>query len=515
MKKKIVLLSVGGLVITSAIALSLFAIAGQSSLDLKATDDYSITIHPEDITTATSWASGSATVKTDQLKNDVTFKYANILWSDAGSEDGLYLQGNGAGKIYNEIGHEVRGMTSIVIKGANDPFNVKWGFKEGDEIVYVDSDWEYASPTGYTYNLNGNEPNYFMIESGTGTDCLLYEIVISYGKDCVEKQNPYKVVNGVKYFKNYSQDVAYVMGFDAAPVENLVIPSSIDGFPVTQILVNAFYGETTIKTVSLPNTIEELNSGSFRNCTSLTSVTFATGGTEDLTIRDDVFRNTAITTLTLPKRLDYIEPTYSLLETDALTSINIEDDYSSGNYKTVDGVLYRNDPYEGAELIHYPANSIYPNFNVPTDVYKVHEYSCQNTKNLKILTFNNQDALLIDAYAFGNDSDNSSIEHIYFQGPGVVTLYWNPFRGYEGDIVLHDDTIIDARGLGQMSGNSRVFFEATEIPGNWSADWAVSKNLTAGADVKFYLYSETTPAGVAPTNIDGFWHYVADEPTVW
>ena len=510
MKKRILIIGLASALIIGASATALLCSTSKPS-QFKASGSYTISFKTDDFIDATSFSNGSFTVKTDQLKNDITFNYENACKTDGG----IYLQGNGYGKIYNTIGNEVRGIESILIKSATQRVNVRYGFKEEGVIKYVDEvESEVVDAGGYEFPLNGIQPNYFSIESGQMSDVFISEIVITYPQDCVEHENPYKTKDGIKYFKSSGGNYM-VMGFAGASMKNVVIPAEVDGVPVTEILAHAFRTDTTIESVSLPNTLKAIGNGAFRECSKLASVTFATGGTEDLSIYDDVFRETAIVNITFPKRLSYIEPSYALYDTLALESINIEDDYSGGNYKTIDGVLYRNDPYYGVELIHYPANSPYSTLNVPNNVYKIHEYSCENTANLQIVNFNNDNDLLIDSYAFGNNDDNSSITNIYFNGAGVVTLNWNPFRGYKGDLILHEDTIIEDRGLGQMAGNARVFFEATQIQQNWNENWAVSKNLTYGANVTFYLYSESAPANPAPTNIDGFWHYVADVPTLW
>ena len=501
MKKKVLIVG-----LTSIFALGISAVAVLCSkdkvADFKATDSYTITIDAKDITNATSWHSGTFVVKTDQLRNDVTLSFENVC----ATEGGVYLQGNGYGRIFNTIGNEVR---------ANQRNNIRYGFRQSGSINYIDYESEVVDNSGYQFSLNGVQPNYFSIESGQMSDVFLSQIVITYPSECVEHENPYKVINDVKYFR--SGDNYLVQGFDSVPVSNVVLVDYIDGYPVTDILGYAFNGQTTIHSINIPNTIEVIGCNAFDGCTNLTSVTFASGGTEDLSIYDAAFRFTGITSLTLPKRLEYIESAYALFGTQALTSISIENDYSGGNYKTYDGVLYKNEEHvgQGVQLIHYPANSPYPIFNVPTDVTLISDYSCQNTINLKTVIFNNPDDLLIENYAFGNDSDVSSIENIYFNGAGQVTLNWNPFRGYQGDMILHEDTIIKPAGLGQLSGNARVFLEATEVKDNWDPDWASRKDITYGSNVKFYLYSENSPVNPAPTDIDGFWHYVADEPAIW
>lgn len=55
--------------------------------------------------------------------------------------------------------------------------------------------------------------------------------------------------------------------------ENLCIPATIGGSPVTRIGPYAFSDKTTIKTVVIPDGVREININAFENCTLLTSVT--------------------------------------------------------------------------------------------------------------------------------------------------------------------------------------------------------------------------------------------------
>lgn len=55
--------------------------------------------------------------------------------------------------------------------------------------------------------------------------------------------------------------------------EHLCIPATIDGRPVTQIGPFAFYDNSTIKTVVIPEGVREIEINAFENCTALSSVT--------------------------------------------------------------------------------------------------------------------------------------------------------------------------------------------------------------------------------------------------
>ena len=78
MKKKTFLLGFG--VASLAIGISAALICTNKTINRQyaSSGDYTITINPNDITTSTTATSGQVTLKTDQLKNDVKFDFANV-----------------------------------------------------------------------------------------------------------------------------------------------------------------------------------------------------------------------------------------------------------------------------------------------------------------------------------------------------------------------------------------------------------------------------------------------------
>lgn len=58
-------------------------------------------------------------------------------------------------------------------------------------------------------------------------------------------------------------------GNDAA----VTVPDWYNGLPVTEIGSGAFQGNTAIRTVSLPSTVEKIGTSAFKNCSSLSKIT--------------------------------------------------------------------------------------------------------------------------------------------------------------------------------------------------------------------------------------------------
>lgn len=64
-----------------------------------------------------------------------------------------------------------------------------------------------------------------------------------------------------------------ITGIKDKTTTNILIPSEINGYPVVWIGSGAFYGSTSIKTVSIPNSVIAIYESAFYNCSALKSVT--------------------------------------------------------------------------------------------------------------------------------------------------------------------------------------------------------------------------------------------------
>ena len=58
---------------------------------------------------------------------------------------------------------------------------------------------------------------------------------------------------------------------------DVIVPSMIDGFPVTCIGDNAFQGCTSLTSITLPNSITTIGEYAFRRCHSLISISLPDG----------------------------------------------------------------------------------------------------------------------------------------------------------------------------------------------------------------------------------------------
>ena len=101
--------------------------------------------------------------------------------------------------------------------------------------------------------------------------------------------------------------------------KNLVIPETIQGLPVE--VINGFEENMKIKSVVIPSSAKVIRSCAFSGSASLEKVTLPEG----LFLIDDyAFSRTGLTSVTLPKSLEYLMAAFN--ECDKLAEINIPDD---------------------------------------------------------------------------------------------------------------------------------------------------------------------------------------------
>ncbi|MBR4162789.1 MAG: leucine-rich repeat protein [Solobacterium sp.] len=150
--------------------------------------------------------------------------------------------------------------------------------------------------------------------------------------------------------------------------ESVDIPETVNGLPVKEIGMSAFYNLDTLVEVNVPSSVETICSLSFNSLKSLERINMMDGLKEiqndaicscpalkEISLPDTLtiigregINNTGIESLVLPASLEKIGDV-PFSENSSLKEITIEDnDY----YKTVDGILFTKD---GSRLIQYPS----------------------------------------------------------------------------------------------------------------------------------------------------------------
>ncbi len=506
MKRKVVFLSLGCILSCTAIAVSCIVVNNMKSVyKLKGTDDYySITIDAADITTSTTQVvEGSFSVTTDQLHNPINLKFELATYDT--SSGGIYLSSNEDGIIYNFIGEnsEIRGMNSITIKGANDPFLVEWGYEVDSVVKYESKEWNYAGPDeGHIYDFGGDKPNYFRIKSGSGSGpSLLYQIIIKYGTDCQEGVNPYRTFDGIKY-KKVNNDHFAVVGFSGSSFANVSLQSTIEGLPVNEICKEAFKDKPALASINLDN-IEVVRPQAFEGCNNLTTVgsllkmksigynafntTAITGDLifgDDLELIDDTaFYSVPMDTVTFSD--DCVNPDIedsAFRANSELTSMHIGSQFGSGFYcdfynmpkLTTITIGAGNTMFEinGGALIKdehllmtFINNSSYTSWVMPNSVTDAFDYFAYGNSHLTSFTFN-ENITWITNNAFQNATALKTV----VIGGNINIIGYNAFDGCAAldtvtfssdiadDLTIRSDTFKNCTSLTSLTLPNRLYY---------------------------------------------------------
>lgn len=164
------------------------------------------------------------------------------------------------------------------------------------------------------------------------------------------------------------------------PITSLTLPDTLGGHLVKGIGEGSLANLRGITSITIPLGYEWIGNGAFTNCTSLTSISFP----KTLrTIHQSLFVGTAITTLTLPDSVTEIDGN-PVAGCSSMTAVSV----ASGNpkFKSVDGVLYNR---KGTCLVAVPA-CIDPDgcdFEIPAGVTEIGDEAfagCETVENITV-----------------------------------------------------------------------------------------------------------------------------------
>jgi BspA type Leucine rich repeat region (6 copies) len=115
-----------------------------------------------------------------------------------------------------------------------------------------------------------------------------------------------------------------ITGYDG-PGGAVTIPATINGLSVTSIGEDAFYNNTTLTSVTIPDGVTNIGDAAFANCWSLAQVTILNSVTS---IGEGAFLYcTSLTSVTIPDSMTSIGP--SAFESSGLTNLTIPDSVNS------------------------------------------------------------------------------------------------------------------------------------------------------------------------------------------
>jgi predicted lipoprotein with Yx(FWY)xxD motif len=109
--------------------------------------------------------------------------------------------------------------------------------------------------------------------------------------------------NSFKYLLGDLGNTAYLIDASSAS-GNVVLPNTVDGASVTLIGDNAFYGCTSLASITIGDSVTSIGNSAFYGCSSLTSITIPNSVTS---IGDVVFNGcSSLTSITIPKSVTSI-----------------------------------------------------------------------------------------------------------------------------------------------------------------------------------------------------------------
>jgi len=196
--------------------------------------------------------------------------------------------------------------------------------------------------------------------------------------------------------------------------ENVVIPSEMNGYTVTDISRNAFSSNSSIKSIYIPDTVNDIYSNSITACISLESIIVDENnpyyssqngvlfnkeksvlmaypaGKKDVTynVPDSVVRideyafdySQNLKNVTIPSSVMWINYSFNMAE--VLERIDVAED--NQNYSSIDGILFNRDK---TQLHQCPRESKIVSFEIPYGVRTIDRnafYYCKNLTNIVI-----------------------------------------------------------------------------------------------------------------------------------
>ncbi len=164
---------------------------------------------------------------------------------------------------------------------------------------------------------------------------------------------------------DHREDIAVITKYTGNE-STVTIPSKLGGKRVYEIEEAAFYQNTSIQKLIIPNnTVGYIGEGAFADCTNLREVSL---GNSVKNISYYAFQNTAITTLKLPTSLEAVRST-TFFHCKNLTNITV--DSKNVHYKCIDSVIYEMDATGNMELTVYPYAKKDKTFTVPNKVKSI------------------------------------------------------------------------------------------------------------------------------------------------
>ena len=181
----------------------------------------------------------------------------------------------------------------------------------------------------------------------------------------------------------------------------VIIPETINGYPVTMIGMEAFKGCTKITDLQIPDSVTTILGNAFSGCRSLTTIDIPDGVT---TIDGGVFSGCInLTSISLPDSVTYIGE-YAFSRCSSLTNITIPDGVTS-----IENYTFSN-------------CSNLTSITIPDSITNIEKYAFQSCRNIKTINYygENHD---IDVLELHSRSDCLATANIIYIPNTKTTIY--------------------------------------------------------------------------------------------